>query len=53
MNLDSNNKYKSKKRSFFEYIKRMRMMELLEKDKLKRRWKNMRIATQHESKEGG
>lgn len=39
MNLDSNSKYKSKKRSFFEYIKRMRMMELLEKDILKRRWK--------------
>jgi len=39
MNLDSNSKYKSKKRSFFEYIKRMRMMELLEKDILRRRWK--------------
>jgi len=39
MNLDSNSKYKSKKRSFLEYIKRMGMMELLEKDILKRRWK--------------
>jgi len=39
MNLDSNSKYKTKKRSFFEYIKRMRMMELLEKDILRRRWK--------------
>jgi hypothetical protein len=39
MNLDRNSKHKSKKRSFFEYIKRMRMMELLEKNILKRRWK--------------
>ncbi len=39
MNLDSNSKYKSKKRSFLEYIKIMRMMELLAKDILRRRWK--------------
>jgi hypothetical protein len=36
MNLDSNSKYKTKKRSLLEYIKRMRMMELLEKDILRK-----------------